>query len=320
MPAFLRPLLAAALLCASAAHAQSWPTKPIRFISPYAAGGTNDITARIVGQALQAKLGQPVLVENRPGANTRIAAELVARAAPDGYTLFWTAAPFTVNPALYGKLNYDTVKDFAPVVQTVIVPILFSVNAASPAKTVQEYLTLARSDPKQATVCSAGNGSGPHLAMELLAGATGAPLVHLPYKGDAPAVNDLLGGQVGACMNAMGTPLPHVKSGRVRALAMVSRERVPQLPDTPTFAEVGLPQVDAYAWFGLIAPAGTPKEIVDRLNAEVNAVLKQPDVVEKFTSAGAVPVGGSVADFERFIRTDMEKWARVVKERNIRPD
>lgn len=313
-------LLAVALTAASGAHAQPWPSKPIRLISPYAPGGTNDITARIVGQALQARLGQPVVVENRPGANTRIATETVARAAPDGYTLFWVAAPFTVNPALYGKLSYDTLKDFAPVAQTVIVPILFSVNAASPAKSVQEYLQLAKADPKHASICSAGNGSGPHLAMELLAGATGAPLMHVPYKGDAPAVNDLLGGQVGGCMNAMGTPLPHVKSGRLRALAMVARDRVPQLPDTPTFAEIGLPQVDAYAWFGLLAPAGTPKEIVDRLNADVNAVLKQPDVQEKFTNAGAMTVGGSVADFERFIRTDMDKWARVVKERNIKPD
>ncbi len=316
----LRALLTALTLVASCAYAQPWPSKPIRLVSPYAPGGANDVTARIVGQVLQARLGQPVLVENRPGANTRIATELVARAAPDGYTLFWVAAPFTVNPALYDKLPYDSMKDFAPVVQTVIVPILLSVPAASPAKTVRDYLDLARSDPKQATVCSPGNGSGPHLAMELLAWSGSAPLMHVPYKGDAPAVNDLLGGQVGACMNAMGTPLPHVRSGRLRALAVVSRERVPQLPDTPTFAEAGFAQVDAYAWFGLLAPAGTPKEIVERLNSEVNAALNLPEVREKFTTAGAMAVGGSAADFERFIRADMEKWARVVKERNIRPD
>jgi len=316
----LRTLLASLALVASFAHAQPWPSKPIRIVSPYAPGGANDVTARIVGQALQARLGQPVLVENRPGANTRIATESVARAAPDGYTLLWSAAPFTVNPALYGKLPYDTLKDFAPVTQTVIVPILFSVSTTSPAKTLREYLDLAKADPKQATVCSAGNGSAPHLAMELLAAESGAPLMHLPYKGDAPAVNDLLGGQVGACVNAISTPLPHVKSGRLRALAVVSRERVPQLPDIPTFAEVGFPQVDSYVWFGLLAPAGTPKEIVDRLNAEVNAALKLPDVIERFTTAGAMAVGGSAADFERFIRTDLEKWARVVKERNIRPD
>jgi tripartite-type tricarboxylate transporter receptor subunit TctC len=320
MTPLLRFLAVALALLVGVAHAQPWPARPVRIVSPYAPGGTNDVTARIVAQVLQARLAQPVQVENRAGANTRIATEFVARAAPDGYTLYWVAAPFTVNPSLYERLPYDTLKDFAPVAQTVVVPILFSAPAASPARNVKEYLELARTDPKQASVCSPGNGSGPHLAMELLAWAGGAPLVHVPYKGDAPAVNDLLGGQVGACMNALGTPLPHVKSGRLRALAVVSRERVPQLPETPTFAEAGFPQVDAYAWFGLLAPAGTPREVIERLNAEVNAALKLSEVAEKFSALGAMPVGGSPADFERFIRADLEKWARVVKERNIRPD
>jgi tripartite-type tricarboxylate transporter receptor subunit TctC len=311
-------LILAAL--AGGAQAQGWPAKPIRLVSPYAAGGSNDVTARIVGEKLQARLGQPVLVENKPGASTRIATELVAKSAPDGYTLLWVAAPFTVNPALYGKLPYDTVKDFVPVAQTVIVPVLFSVPVTSPAKSVREYLELARKDPQQATVCSPGNGSGPHLAMELLAWAGAAPLVHVPYKGDAPAVNDLLGGRVGACMNAMATPLPHVKSGKVRALAVVAKDRVPQLPDTPTFAQAGLPQVDAFGWFGLLAPAGTPRDIVERLNADVNQVLLQADVLERFANLGAIAVGGSSADFERFIRADLDKWAKVVKERNIKPD
>lgn len=320
MTPFIRALAAALALAASFAQAQTWPSKPIRLISPYAPGGTNDVTARIVGQYLQARLGQSILVENKPGANTRIATETVAKAAPDGYTLFWVAAPFTVNPALYDKLPYDTLKDFVPVAQTVILPILFSVPAVSPAKTVTEYIELAKKDPSQATVCSPGAGSGPHLAMELFAWASGAALVHVPYKGDAPAVNDLVGAQVGACMNAIGTPLPHVKSGRVRALAVVAKDRVPQLPDTPTFAQSGFPQVDAYAWFGLLAPAGTPKEIVERLNAEVNAALRQPDVLEKFGNLGAIAVGGSSAEFDRFIRADLEKWARVVKDRNIKPN
>lgn len=311
-------LILAALACT--AQAQGWPAKPVRLVSPYAAGGSNDVTARIVGEKLQARLGQPVVVENKPGASTRLATEFIARSAPDGYALLWVAAPFTVNPALYGKLPYDTLKDFVPVAQTVIVPVLFSVPVASPAKSVKEYLELARKDPLQATVCSPGNGSGPHLAMELLAWAGKAPLVHVPYKGDAPAVNDLLGGRVGACMNAMATPLPHVKSGKVRALAVVAKERVPQLTDIPTFAEVGLPQVDAYGWFGMLAPAGTPRDIVERLNADLNHVLKQPDVLERFAALGAIAVGGSSADFERYIRADLDKWAAVVKERNIKPD
>ena len=197
---------AVALSLTGAASAQSWPAKPVRLISPYAAGGTNDITARIIAERMQQRLGQTVLVENKPGANTNIASEFVAKSAPDGYTLYWVAAPFTVNPALFGKVPYDPLKDFAPIAQTVILPLLFSVPASSPAKTVREYLDLARSKPDQATVCSPGNGSGPHLAMEQLAAASGAALIHVPYKGDAPAVNDLLGARVGACVNAFGTP------------------------------------------------------------------------------------------------------------------
>jgi len=320
MRSHIRAATAALALVALSAQAQNWPAKPIRLVSPYAAGGTNDVTARIVSQQLQARLGQSVLVENKPGANTRIATEFIAKAAPDGYTLYWVAAPFTVNPALYGTLPYDTVKDFMPVAQTVTLPILFSVPATSPSRTVKEFLELAKKDPREATVCSPGNGSGPHLAMELLAWAGNAPLVHVPYKGDAPAVTDLLGGRLGGCMNALGTPLPHVKSGKLRALAVVAKERVSQLPEVPTFGEVGFPQVDAYAWFGLLAPAGTPREVIDRLNLEVNAVLKLPEVLEKFAGQGAVAMGGSAADFERFIRADLEKWARVVKDRNIKVD
>ena len=307
-------------LFAAGAHAQAWPTRPIRLVSPYAPGGSNDLTARIVAQALQPRLGQSVVVENKPGANTRLAAEHVAKSAPDGHTLYWVAAPFTVVPALYDKLSYDTLRDFAPVTQTVILPILFSVPASSQARSVDDFVKLARADPRQATVCSPGNGSGPHLALELLAWASGAPLVHVPYKGDAPAVNDLIGGQVAGCMNALGTPLPHVKTGKLRALAIVARERATQLPETPTFAQAGYPQVDAYAWFGLLAPAGTPRDVIERLNAEVNAVLRLPDVQEKFAALGAVSVGGSADDFDRFLRADLAKWARVVKERNIRPD
>lgn len=302
------------------ALAQSWPSKPLHIISPYAPGGTNDVTARIVGERLQQLLGQPVVIENKPGANIRIGSEFVAKSAPDGYTLLWTAAPHTVNPALYGKLPYDTVKDFVPVVQTVMVPVLLSVPESSPAKSIKEFLALAKAQPLQATVATPGNGSGPHLALELFIAATGAPLVHVPYKGDAPAVNDLLGSRVGAGMNAVGTPLPHVKAGKLRALGIVSNQRIPQLPDVPTFAEAGYPSVDAFAWFGLVAPAGTPAPIVEKLNSEINQILKQPDVVERFSLLGAFPLGGTAAEFDRFIRTDIAKWKRVVKERNIKVD
>ncbi len=321
MKTLLRGLGAAVLFSAAAtAGAQAWPTKPVHLISPYAAGGTNDITARLVAEQLQKRLGQAILVENKPGASTNIASGYVAKSAPDGYTLYWVAAPFTVNPSLFKTIPYDPLKDFAPVMQTVIQPILFSVPASSPAKTVKEYIDLVRAKPDQSTVCSPGNGSGPHLAMEQLAGTTGAPLVHVPYKGDAPAVNDLLGARVGACMNAFGTPLPHIKAGKLRALAVVAKERMPQLPDVPTFSEAGFPAVDAYAWFGLLAPAGTPPAIIERLNSEVNAVMKSKEVLDRFTLLGALAVTGSAADFDRFMRADLQKWARIVKERNIKAD
>ena len=317
----IRSIAAAVLAAAACAvQAQNWPAKPVHLISPYPPGGTNDVTGRIVGDKLAARLGQPVLVENKPGANTRIATEYVAKSEPDGYTLFWVAAPHTVNPALYSKLPYDTIKAFAPVAQTVMLPVLMTVPAASPAKSLKEFLELAKKDPKFTTVSSPGNGSGPHLAIELLIASSGAPLAHVPYKGDAPALNDLLGGQLAAGMAAFGTPLPHVKSGKLRALAVVSRQRMPQLPDVPPFAEAGYPQVDAFAWFGMLAPAGTPEPVIARLNTEVNAILKLPDVRARFEQLGALPIGGTPADFDRFIRADIEKWTRVVKERGIKPD
>jgi len=312
--------LALALAAAGAAHAQGWPAKPVRLVSPYPPGGTNDVTARFVAEKLAARLGQPVLVENKPGANIRIASELVAKSAPDGHTLLWTAAPHTVNPALYGKLPYDTLKDFVPVVHAVMIPVLLSVPVASPAKSLKEFLVLARSDAKHATVSSPGNGSGPHLALELLIASSGTPLVHVPYKGDAPAVNDLLGGQLGAGMAAFGTPLPHIKAGKLRALAVVSPRRMPQLADVPTFGESGFPAVDAYAWFGLVAPAGTPAPIADRLNAEVNQILGLADIAERLAQLGALAIGGSRAEFEKFIRADLEKWNRIVKQRGIKAD
>ena len=307
-------------LTASASFAQTWPTKPIRLVSPYTPGGTNDVTARIVGERLAARLGQPVLVENKPGANNRIATEFVAKSAPDGYTLLWVAAPHSINPALYGKLPYDTLKDFAPVVQGVLLPILFSVPASSPAKSVKEYLALAKTDTAAATVCSAGNASAPHIALEQMAGTSGVALTHIPYKGDAPAVTDLLGARVGGCMNAIGTPLPHIEAGKLRGLAVTGSRRMPQLPDVPTFAEAGYPGVDAIAWFGMVAPAGTPKEIVDRLNSEVNQILKLPETIKRFDLIAALPVGGTPEDFDKFIRAELVKWSVIVKQRNIQAD
>ena len=306
-------------LAASVAQA-AWPEKPIRIISPYAPGGTNDTTARVIAERLRAKLGQAIIVENKPGANTRVGTQLVATSAPDGYTLLWTAAPHTVNPALYNDLPYDTLKAFVPVVRAVAIPVLFSVAPTTKATNLKQYLDLAKADAKMATVASPGAGSAPHLALELFISATGAPLVHVPYKGDAPAVSDMIGGQIPAGFNAIGTSLPHVKAGKLRPLAVVSKERYPELPDVPTFAELGYPAVDANTWFGVVAPAGTPAAVVERLNKEINEILKEPEAKKRLADQGGVPVGGTAADFDKFIHADLVKWEKLAKSRNIKAD
>jgi tripartite-type tricarboxylate transporter receptor subunit TctC len=311
--------LTALAIVATAAQA-AWPDRPIKLVSPYAAGGTNDTTARVVAARLQERLGQPVIVENKPGGNIRLASQTVATSRPDGYTLLWTAAPHTVNPAFYHDLPYDTVKSFVPVIHAVAIPVLFSLSPSTKAANLKEYLALAKSDSRMATVASPGAGSAPHLSLELLIAASGVPLVHVPYKGDAPAVNDMMGGQIPAGFNAIGTSLQAVKAGKLRPIAIVAKDRFPELPNVPTFAELGYPSVDANTWFGLVAPAGTPAEIVQRLNKEINEILKEPEVRTKLAGQGAVPIGGSPADFDKFIRADIAKWEKLVKERNIKPE
>ena len=317
MKLIARTALLSLSILASAAQA-AWPEKPIRLISPYAPGGTNDTTARVVAEYLRVRLGQPVIVENKPGANIRIGSQAVAASAPDGYTLLWTAAPHTVNAALYNDLPYDTLKSFVPVVHAVAIPVLFSLSPSTKATNLKGYLELVKADPKQATVASPGTGSAPHLAFELFTSITGAPLVHVPYKGDAPAVSDMIGGQIPAGFNAIGTSLPHVKAGKLRPIAVVAKERYPELPDVPTFAELGYPTVDANTWFGVVAPAGTPAGVVERLNKEINEILKEPEAKKRLAEQGAVPIGGTPADFDKFIRADLTKWEKLAKSRNIK--
>jgi tripartite-type tricarboxylate transporter receptor subunit TctC len=312
-----RTALLSLSILASAAQA-AWPEKPIRLISPYAPGGTNDTTARVVAEYLRVRLGQPVIVENKPGGNIRIGSQTVATSAPDGYTLLWTAAPHTVNPALYSDMPYDTLKAFVPVVHAVAIPVLFSLSPSTKATNLKGYLDLVKADPKMATVASPGAGSAPHLALELLISVSGAPLVHVPYKGDAPAVSDMIGGQIPAGFNAIGTSLPHVKAGKLRPIAIVAKERFADLPDVPTFAELGYPAVDANTWFGVVAPAGTPPAIVERLNKEINEILKNPEAKKRLADQGGVPIGGTPADFDKFIRADLVKWEKLAKSRNIK--
>ena len=317
----VRGLLAALLFCvAGAVAAQAWPSKPVRIVAPYAAGGSNDIAARILAERLSQRLGQQFVVENKPGANTRIATEFVARSAPDGYTLFFCAAPHSTNPGLYGKLPYDTVKDFVPVVHAVTVPLFFLVPAASPAKGVRDLIELGKKDAAYANIGSPGNGSAPHLAIELLNSVAGLNLVHIPYKGDAPAIQDLLGGRLGASVDPVAPALPHIKAGKLRAIAVASPQRYSHLPDVPTLAEQGYRGADAFAWFGLLAPAGTPADVIAKLNSETNLALKQPEIAEKLVGLGMTPVGGTPEQFGAFIRADIDKWTKLIQARNIKPD
>jgi tripartite-type tricarboxylate transporter receptor subunit TctC len=299
------------------ALAQEWPAKPIKLISPFPAGGSNDIATRVIGEKLATRLKQPVVVENKPGANTRIASAFIAKADPDGYTLLMAAAPHTTNPALFGQLQYDTLKDFTPIIQVVRAPLFLLVPAASPIKTTKQLLERA-AKPEAVNVSSPGNGTGPHLAIELFNYLAKSNMTHVPYKGDAPAMTDLVGGQLTAGVHPIVAPLPFLKNDRLRAIAVFGSQRSALLPDVPSLGEQGFKDTDVYTWFGLVGPAKLPANIVARLNKEINEILVQPDVKERFVSIGMEPVGGSVKDFEQYIATDIKKWNELVKVRNIK--
>ncbi len=320
MTRILSGLVAAGLLCAATLSAgQTWPAKPVRIVTPYAAGGSNDLAARILAERLTQRLGQQTVVENKPGANNRIGTELVAKSAPDGYTLFFCATPHATNPGLY-KLPYDTVNDFAPIVHAVTLPLVILVQATSPAKSVAELMDLARKDAANRNIGSPGNASGPHFVIELLSSVTGVPLQHIPYKGDPPVVQDLLGGRLYASVGSIGPAIPHIKSGKLRALAVTSPQRSSQLPDVPTIAEQGFPNAEAFAWFALLAPAGTPTDVVAKLNSEVNLILKEPDVANRLLGLGMTPVGGSADQLGLFIRTEIDRWTKLSQTRTIKVD
>lgn len=309
---------ATAIVATGRASAQAWPSRPVRIVTPYAAGGTSDLSGRLLAQELSTRLGVPVIVENKPGANTRLAAQTVARAEPDGHTLLWCAATHVTNPAFFADLGYDTESDFAPIVHALGLPILFIVPAASPAKTLGEYVALAKKDAKYATIGHSGIASGPHLALEVFAGTSGFNLNHVPYKGDQPTLMALLAGDIQAASVSFGTPLQHIRDGRVRALGIVAEERSPLLPDVPRFAEAGFQAVDAYPWFGLLAPAKTPSEVVNRLNREVNEILKSSTYREKVGGMGMMTIGGTPQEFSNFISQGIAKWKRVAAERNLK--
>lgn len=314
-------LLAAGLAASPSVQAQDWPPRPVRIITGFAAGGPSDLLARVLGPKLQEAWGQPVIVEARPGAAGNLAMEAVAKAPPDGLLL--VIAPtsnLVVNPHLFAKLGYDPVRDFAPVAQVAVVQNMLLVHPSVPARTVQEVLALARAKPGTVTFASPANGSQAHLAGELLNQIATVNMVHVPYKGTAPAVNDLLGGQVTMMFVQLPSALPSVRAGKLRAIGIASRERSPLAPDVPTLIEQNIADFEAVSWYGMMAPAGTPREIVARIQRDTDRVLRQPDVVERMVAVGADPAPSSSEALATRIKVELERWGKVVKQAGIRAD
>lgn len=304
-------LLAPATVAAQAAY----PSKLITIIVPFPPGGTTDILARIVGQALSVEFGQPVTIENRPGAGGNIGGQVAAKAAPDGYTLFMgTVGTQAINASLYKKMPFDPIKDFSPITRVANVPNLLVANPAQPFKSVAELIAYARAHPDKVNFASSGNGTSIHLSAELFKTMAKVQMVHVPYKGSAPAVTDLLGNQVGIMFDNMPSVIQHVRSGKLRPLAVTTAKRSPELPDVPTIAESGLPGYEASSWFGLLAPAGTPPAVIAKLNAAIVKVLGQADIRKRITDQGAEVYRETPEQFASFIQAEGIKWGKVVRD------
>jgi tripartite-type tricarboxylate transporter receptor subunit TctC len=317
----LRTALAALTfaLTLAPALAQNWPTKPIRMIVPFPPSGGTDIVARTVAPHLSAAIGQQIVIDNRPGAGGTIGTEMAARTAADGYTLLMaTTSTHAVAPNLNPKLAYDAVKDFAPVVNVNSGPLILVVTAGLPVKSVKELIAYARANPGRVTFSSSGAGTVYHLTGEMFRTMAGVEIVHIPYKGSAQAFPDLITGQVSMMFDATTSVMPHVKSGKLRTLAITSARRSPVIPDLPTVMEAGVPGFESEIWIGLFAPAGTPREIVARLNAETNKVLARGDVREAFSLQGTDPVGGTSEQFAAQIRADLARWGKVIRDAGVK--
>src|SRR5438876_9335591 len=313
-------LFSTAVLASFTAHAQSYPNRPIKIIVPYAAGGAVDIVARTVGQPLAEALKQPVIVDNRPGASANIGMEAAAKAAPDGYTLLMASNGIATNMALFPNLTFDGRRDFAPIAKIGYAPLVIVVPASSPAKSLKDLIAMAKAEPGKLTYASAGNGSSGHLAGELLKSTAKIDVTHVPYKGGAPAITDLVGDRISFMpINAVEV-IAHIRAGKLRALAVASDKRFALLPDVPTVAESGLPGYEASVWWGRVAPAKTPPEIVRQLNAETNKALANPAISNKLGELGVVVTPGMPDQFAAFIKSQTELWSDVVKSAGIKPD
>jgi tripartite-type tricarboxylate transporter receptor subunit TctC len=312
---------AGAFIAATGALAQvGYPLKPVRIVVPSSAGGGTDIIARIISPKLMERLGQQFIIDNRPGAGTMIGMEVAAKSPPDGYTLLVAPSTLAINPAMYKKIPYDAVRDFAPITQIISAPNMLVVHPSVPAKTVKEFIAFARARPGQVNYASAGTGTNPHLSMELFMSMTGTKMVHIPYKGLAPGIIDLLAGHVTVATATMLTGLPHVRTGRLRCLGTTGSKRAAVLPDVPTVSEAGVNGYEASQWYGVLAPVQTPKEIITRLHAELIRILQAPDMKERLIADGTDPVGSSPEEFARYLRDEITKWAKVAREAGIKPE
>jgi len=318
-PGFTSVFAACVFAAAASASAQSYPARTVRMIVPYAAGGNTDITARAISGKLAEVFGQQVIVDNRPGGATNIGSELAAKSPPDGYTLFMGGASNAINMSLYAKPPYDTLRDFAPITLCVKGANVLSIHPSLPAKTLKELIALAKSRPGQLDFASSGLGSSNQMAGELLKVTTGINIVHVPYKGNAPALTDTVAGHVHMIFSGVPALVPHIQSGRLRAIAIGSLKRFPAIPEVPTFDESGVKGYEATTWFGLMAPIKTPGEIITRLNTEVVKIIASPEISKRFVTEGLEPIGNSPAQFAQFIRDEITKYAKVIKAANIKP-
>jgi tripartite-type tricarboxylate transporter receptor subunit TctC len=302
----------------SRAWGAGWPAKPVRIVVPFAPGGSTDITARLVGNRLQEVWGQSVVIENRPGAGGNIAAEMAAHADPDGYTIFIVGPGLATNQFLYPQLGYDPVGDFAPVTLLITQPNMMCVPNSKPAKSVQEFIAYCNENKGKVTYASSGNGTTLHLCGELFKRLANVEMTHIPYRGGALAINDLIPGRVDVTFDNMPSILSHVKAGSVRALAVTTRERVPIVPDIPTIAESGVPGFDVSSWFGFFVPVKTPPDVIAKLNADTNAALAHVSVKQRFDELGATPKGSTPAELARFLKSEIDKWGPVIQEAKIK--
>ena len=302
------------------AQAQQYPAKPIRLIVPFVAGGSADVLSRVLAQRLTQQYGQQVVVENRPGSGGHVGAEAAARAAPDGYTIVFGTIGIHAAYTIYSKLNYDPSRDLQPVSMYADVPNILVVHPSVPVKNVKEFIALAKSNPGRLNFGTAGSGSSTHMAGEWFKLYTGVNLTHVPYKGSAQAMQDLLGGQIELMFENLPTAIAQVRAGKIRSLGMTSRERSPSMPEVPTLDETGVPGFEATAWFTIAAPAKVPADIIRKLNVDMNAFLKAPEMQQRWIDMGVVPLGGSPADAEKFFVVEREKWGKVIKAAGIRGD